>query len=76
MQESKKVLDLIRETINHVEGIILITHNIDHVLSVADRVIVFRNGERIGEVDCNESGLTKKEIHHKIVSLITGVIKE
>ena len=76
VQEAKKVLDLIRETINHVEGIILITHNIDHVLSVADRVIILRNGERAGEIDCKESGLTKGEIYHKIVSLITGAIKE
>jgi ABC-type sugar transport system ATPase subunit len=74
VQESKKVLDLIKETINHVDGIILITHNIDHVLRVADRVIVLRYGERAGEIDCSDKSCSKEELHHKIVSMITGAL--
>ena len=74
VQESKKVLELIAETINHVDGIILITHNIDHVLRVAHRVIVLQHGERVGEVDCTDKSVTKESLHHRIVSLITGAL--
>ena len=74
VQESKKVLELIKETIKHVDGIILITHNIDHVLMVADRVIVLRSGERAGEIDCTKKEFTKDQLHHNIVSMITGTI--
>ena len=74
VQESRKVLELIKETIKHVDGIILITHNIDHVMMVADRVIVLRNGERVGDLICNKKTYSKEEINHKIVSMITGAI--
>lgn len=74
VQESKKVLELIKETINYVDGIILITHNIEHVLRVADRVIVLRHGERAGDINCADKSCTKEELHHKIVSMITGAL--
>ena len=74
VQESKRVLELIKETINHVDGIILITHNIEHVLRIADRVVVLRYGKRAGDVDCSGGECSKSELHNKIVSLITGGI--
>ena len=74
VQESRKVLELIKETIKHVDGIILITHNIDHVLRVAHRVIVLRHGERAGEIDCTDKSCPLEEIHHRIVSKITGAL--
>lgn len=74
VQESSKTLDLIKETINHVEGIILITHNIEHILRVVDRVIVLRFGERVGELECANSDENKEKLHHEIVSMITGAI--
>lgn len=74
VQESRKVLELIKETINHVDGIILITHNIDHVLRVANRVIVLRHGERAGEINCMDKSCPSEELHHKIVSKITGAL--
>ena len=74
VQESRKVLELLKETINHVDGIILITHNIDHVLMVADRVIILRHGERVGDIVCNDKSFTQEELHHRIVSMITGVL--
>ncbi|MCL5070688.1 MAG: ATP-binding cassette domain-containing protein [Actinobacteria bacterium] len=74
VQESKKVLDLIKETIKHVQGIIVITHNIDHILKIVDRVIVLRHGERAGDLDCSNAEARKEELHHKIVSMITGAV--
>ena len=74
VQESKKVLDLIKETINHVQGIIVITHNIDHILKIVDRAIVLRHGNRIGELDCSNAESRRDELHRKIVSMITGAL--
>jgi len=76
VQESSRVLSMITETIKHVEGIILISHNIDHVLKVADRVIVLRYGERVGDLRCSNVEERHEELHHKIVSMITGAILE
>ena len=74
VQESRKVLELIKETINHVDGIILITHNIDHVLKIADRVIILRHGERVGDLDCSNVEKRYTELYNKIVSMISGVL--
>lgn len=74
VQESKRVLDLIKETINHVEGIIVITHNIDHILKIVNRVIILRHGERAGSIDCSNAESRREELHHKIVSMITGAL--
>lgn len=72
VQESRKILELLKEMINHVKGIILITHNIDHILKVADRVIVLRHGERVGDVNCKDEKTNQEEVRFKIVSMITG----
>ena len=47
VQESKKVLDLIKETIKHVDGIILITHNIEHVMRVYNLAIKLAENEKV-----------------------------
>ncbi len=72
VRESKKVLDLIEETRKHVNGIIIITHNIEHIIKIADRVIVLRNGKRIGNVDFEGYGDNFDDLHNDIVRLITG----
>lgn len=74
VQESKKVLELIKETIKHVDGIILITHNIEHVMKVADRAIILRNGKRAGEIDFHEYGDNLNKLSNDIVKMITGAI--
>jgi len=72
VRESKKVLDLIEETRKHVNGIIIITHNIEHIIKIADRVIVLRNCKRIGNVDFEGYGDNFDDLHNDIVRLITG----
>ena len=77
VRESAKVLELILEIKKHVKGIILIAHNIEHVIKVADRVIVLRHGKRVGTIDFNdyreENGtLRHGDLHNDIVKLITG----
>jgi len=72
VRESKKVIDLIEETRKHVNGIIIITHNIEHIIKIADRVIVLRNGRRVGDISFKEYGDRLDDLHNDIVKLITG----
>ena len=44
----------------------MITHNLEHIFEVADRIIIMRRGERVATRDKKET--TKEEI----VGLITG----
>jgi D-xylose transport system ATP-binding protein len=46
--------------------IVLITHNMDHVLEVADRVIVMRRGRKVG--DLATRGLAIADIVQLIVA--------
>jgi ABC-type sugar transport system ATPase subunit len=49
-------------------GTILVSHNMDHVLKVADRVAVLRLGRKIADLDMRERPVTGMEL----VGLITG----
>ena len=50
VRETAHVLNLIRDAKRLGLSIILIMHNIDHVLQVAERAIVMRSGGRCGTV--------------------------
>jgi simple sugar transport system ATP-binding protein len=47
--EQRKVLALVRTLREHGVGVIIISHNLQDVLDVADRVIVMRRGRTVGE---------------------------
>jgi simple sugar transport system ATP-binding protein len=64
--EQKKVLDLVRLLKSHGLGIIIISHQLHEVFSVADRLIVMRRGEKVGE------RLTARTNPDEIVGLIVG----
>lgn len=49
VRESQKVLELISTLKNRHTSVIIISHNLHHVFSVSDRVIVLRHGENVGE---------------------------
>jgi ABC-type sugar transport system ATPase subunit len=74
VEESRKVLELIKETINHVLGIILIAHNIEHVIKVANRVIILRTGQRVASLDFKDYKDRLNDLHNDIVKGITGVL--
>ncbi|MHB8276846.1 MAG: ATP-binding cassette domain-containing protein [Candidatus Humimicrobiaceae bacterium] len=65
--QERKVIDLIKKIREEYNiSVIIISHNIAHVFELVDRIIVLRNGEKVGDeiktqTDTNE-----------IVSLITG----
>jgi ABC-type sugar transport system ATPase subunit len=50
VQESRQVLEMIKRMRDDGRTIILITHNMDNVMEVADRVIVMRRGKKVGDL--------------------------
>ena len=66
VQESGKVLDLIRTLKNKDLSVIIISHNLQHVFSVADRVMVLRRGENAGD------RIIKETDGDEVVKMITG----
>jgi ABC-type sugar transport system ATPase subunit len=66
VQETGQVLKMIKRMRDDGRTILLITHNMDHVLEVADRVIVMRRGIKVGDVAT--SSLTIADIVQLIVA--------
>jgi ABC-type sugar transport system ATPase subunit len=67
VRESRKVLDLIRHLRAGGTGVVVISHNLQHVFSIADRILVLRRGRVAG---------VRKHAHttpDEIVKLIVGV---
>ncbi len=67
--QSAKVNELIDDLKQHGRTVLVISHNMEHVFEVADRLVVLRHGRRVGIR--NRSDTNREEI----VGLITGAIK-
>lgn len=65
-RESGNVLRLIKEAPSNGLSVIVISHNLEHVMRVADRAVVLRQGRYIGEAVPDE------EHHEELVSMIVG----
>ena len=70
VRETRKVLELISQIKKEKKelSIIIVSHNLQHVFEIADRIIVLRHGSIVGIRD--KSSTNPEEI----VSLITGAI--
>jgi ABC-type sugar transport system ATPase subunit len=66
VQEQAKVLQLIQDLHQHGTAVIVVSHNLEHVFHVADRIVVLRGGAIAGE---RKRGETDPQ---EIVHLITG----
>jgi ABC-type sugar transport system ATPase subunit len=66
LRESRHILDLIKRLPEHGVSTILISHNLEHVMEVADRAVVLRQGRRVGEA------VPSRENHERLVALIVG----
>ena len=64
--EQKKVLDLVNRLKSHGIGVIVISHQMHDVFSVADRLVIMRRGEKVAEL------ITKETNADEVVSLIVG----
>ncbi len=66
VRESKKVLDLIKTLKEKDISVIIISHNLHHVFSVAERVLVLRQGRNAGD------RVIKEIDGDEVVKMITG----
>jgi ABC-type sugar transport system ATPase subunit len=67
VRESRRVVEFVKEL--RAEGgmsILLISHNMEHVFELADRVVVFRQGKKVGERLIAETSMDE------VVGLIVG----
>lgn len=65
-EERDKLLEIIKDLRSSGVGIIFISHNIEEIVAISDRVTVFRDGAKVGT-------LAGEEIdEHKIVSMMIG----
>ncbi len=65
-QEAQRLFDILRELKKRGLGIVFISHFIDQVYQIADRITVLRNGRRVGV------GTTAEIPSLKLVSLMIG----
>ncbi len=65
-RESGNVLRLIKEAPEQGVSVIVISHNLEHVIEVADRAVVLRQGSYIGETE------PTAENQEKLVGMIVG----
>ncbi len=64
--EQRKVLKLVRTICEQGVPVILISHNMQDVFAVADRVVVMRRGKKVGELTAS------KTTPDEVVSLMVG----
>jgi simple sugar transport system ATP-binding protein len=57
--EQRKVLALVRTLRERGVGVIIISHNLQDVLDVADRVVVMRRGRAVGERQVAETNTSE-----------------
>jgi len=67
VKESKVALELIKNLKKHGLSIIIISHNLQHIFSLVDRIMVLRRGEKVGVVNVHDINADD------IVGMITGV---
>ena len=63
--ESRKVLELIEQLRAEGNAVILITHNMEHVVELADRAVVLRQGRKVGELKPDRSQPTGAGLHDR-----------
>ena len=66
VRESRKVLELIAQLRAEGNAVILITHNMEHVVELADRAVVLRHGRKVGELKPGRAN------QQELVSMIVG----
>lgn len=66
VRQSQQILDFIRVMAGRGVAVLFISHNLQHVLQVTDRLVVFRHGQKVGDMP------TKGTSAQEVVTLITG----
>src|SRR5207247_2586750 len=66
VREGKKVLDIVAKLRDSGHAILLISHNLDTVFDLADRIIVLRLGRKVADV------MTAETTREAVVGMIVG----
>ena len=66
VKEARNILDVIKLLREHNISVIIISHNLQHIFNIVDRIMVLRNGEKVGIRNAHETNADE------IVSMITG----
>ena len=66
--QTEKVNELVSDLKSADKTVVIITHNLDHVFQIADRLVVLRHGRCVA---VREAGETTRE---EVVGLITGAV--
>jgi ribose transport system ATP-binding protein len=65
-RESARLFEAIRAVAAHGAGVLFISHRLDEVLDLSDRIVALRGGHVVADVAAAEVD------HHRLVSLIVG----
>jgi simple sugar transport system ATP-binding protein len=68
VREAARVLELAERLRNSGQAVLLISHNMESVFSLADRIVVLRHGRRV--LDRRREETSREEV----VSLLTGAV--
>jgi ABC-type sugar transport system ATPase subunit len=68
VRESRQVLDVIKDLRNHNVSVIVVSHNMQQLMEVADRITVMRLGRTVA------TRVVRETTAEEIVGLITGAI--
>ena len=69
-----KVLELIRELKRQGASIIIISHRLEDIFEAADRVVVLRQGRKVGDLPIQ--GVSLAEIRERVVARIVGAVDD
>ena len=70
VRESARVLDIVRQLRKGGVAVLVISHNLEHVFSIADRIAVLRRGRNAGTLQTSES--TPSDVVHYITGAEFG----
>lgn len=67
VKERVHVLDIIRKLVEPGEkGVVVVSHNLEELMGIADRIVVLRLGQVVGRFDASEVSI------HEVVTAIVG----
>jgi ABC-type sugar transport system ATPase subunit len=64
--QSARVLELVRTLADRGIAVVFVSHNMDHVFQVADRIVVLRHGEKVSDMSASDATIDG------VVAAITG----
>jgi len=70
VQEQAKVLQLIGHLSHRGYSVLVVSHNLEHVFSIADRIVVLRGGRIVGSRQKSQTS------HAEIVHMIVGSVND